>query len=276
MDKIKIMIEYEYEFIHGDCLNVLKTMSDKSVSIFVTSPPYNIGIKYGDYKDKKPKEVYLEWLYDIFSEIKRVLKDDGHVFLNVGYTNKDPWISMEIAIKLRPLFYLQNNITWVKNISIKDESYGHFKPINSKRYINPTNESIFHFTKNGNINLDRLAVGVPYKWKCNLKERSKKKNKTNIIKKDKRCKGNTWYIPYKTIKNKREKGYHPATFPEELVKQCILLTGLKTGIVLDPFVGSGTTVLAVKNINDEYEEYQLDGIGIDIEESYIHYCRELV
>ena len=79
-----------YEFILGDCLENLKKIEDKSIDLVVTSPPYNIGLKYHKYEDKKPREQYLEWIYDIFIELKRVLKDDGHIFLNMGYTNKDP------------------------------------------------------------------------------------------------------------------------------------------------------------------------------------------
>ena len=144
----------KYEFKLGDCLETLKSISDKSIDIVTTSPPYNIGLKYHKYEDKKPREQYLEWIYDIFVELKRVLKDVGHIFLNMGYTNKDPWISMEVALKLKDLFVLQNNITWVKSISIgsdKDDTYGHFKPINSERYINVTNENLYHFTKTDKI-----------------------------------------------------------------------------------------------------------------------------
>ena len=134
-----------YYFILGDCIETLKEQLDNSIDIVVTSPPYNIGLKYHKYEDKQPREQYLEWIYDIFVELKRVLKDDGHIFLNMGYTNKDPWISMEVALKLKKLFVLQNNITWIKSISIgdgKDDTHGHFKPINSDRYINVTNENI--------------------------------------------------------------------------------------------------------------------------------------
>ena len=100
----------KYEFILGDCIEKLKLLEDKSVDLVVTSPPYNIGLKYNKYEDKKPREQYLEWIYDIFIEIKRVLKDDGHIFLNMGYTNRDPWISMEVALKLKDLFVKKENI----------------------------------------------------------------------------------------------------------------------------------------------------------------------
>ena len=268
-----------YVFILGDCLEKLKEQKDKTIDTVITSPPYNIGLKYHKYKDKKPREQYLEWIYDIFVEIKRVLKDDGHIFLNIGYTNADPWIAMEVAMKLKDLFVLQNKITWVKSISIgdgADDTHGHFKPINSKRYITPTNEEIFHFTKSGNEALDRKSIGVPYKYKCNLKERNKKKNKTGELKEDKRCKGNTWFIPYKTICNKKEKGHHPATYPLELVEHCVRLSNKKEGVVLDPFIGSGTTLKAIKNMNENEENYNLHGIGIDIDEKYLKFARERV
>jgi len=264
----------KYNFILGDCIDELKKMEDNSVNIVMTSPPYNIGIKYHKYNDKQPREQYLEWIFDIFVELKRILKDNGHIFLNMGYTNKDPWISMEVALKLKDLLVIQNNITWVKSISISDkneDTFGHFKPINSDRYMNVTNENIYHFTKDDKVKIDKKAIGVPYKWKCNLKNR-----KTGEMKEDKRCKGNTWFIPYDTINNKEEKGYHPATYPEGLVEHCIKLTGIKNGIVLDPFVGSGTTIRVSKKLSDSIDDYELLGIGIDIDKKYIDYCKECI
>ena len=269
----------KYNFILGDCLESLKTIEDKTVDVVVTSPPYNIGLKYNKYKDKKPHEQYLEWVYDIFVQLKRVLKDEGHIFLNMGYTNKDPWISMEVALKLKGILVMQNKITWVKSVSIggdKDDTHGHFKPINSDRYINVTNEDIYHFTKTDKVKINREAVGVPYKWKCNLIDRKTGKHrinkKTGLPVEDKRCKGNSWFIPYDTITSKKERGEHPATFPEGLVEHCIKISNVKEGVILDPFIGSGTTVLTAKKMSDNVEGYNLSGIGMDIDEKYINYC----
>lgn len=273
----------KYNFILGDCLETLKTIEEKSVDVVVTSPPYNIGLKYNKYKDKKPREQYLEWIYDIFVQLKRVLKDDGHIFLNMGYTNKDPWISMEVALKLKDLLVMQNKITWVKSVSIgddKDDTHGHFKPINSDRYINVTNEDIYHFTKTDKVKINREAVGVPYKWKCNLIDRKTGKHrinkKTGLPVEDKRCKGNSWFIPYDTINSKKERGEHPATFPEGLVEHCIKISDVKEGVILDPFIGSGTTVRTAKKMSDNVEGYNLSGIGMDIDEKYINYCNESI
>ena len=165
MDTPTSIANCNYTFILGDCLEALKQHHDNSVDLVVTSPPYNIGLNYNKYKDKTLDNQYLEWIYDIFVELKRILKDEGHIFPNKGYLNRDPWISMEVALKLKGLFTLQNNITQ-KPISIGldfkdfDATNGHFKPINSDRYINVTNENLYHFTKSDKVKINRLRNRV--------------------------------------------------------------------------------------------------------------------
>eukprot|EP01050_Picozoa_sp_SAG11_P061004 SAG11_NODE_40383_length_202_cov_230.145631_1_plen_67_part_11 len=66
-------------------------MIDDSVDIIVTSPPYNIGVKYSDHGDEMDEDQYLKWMCDIAEQLKRVMKPDGHLFLNVGSTAKNPW-----------------------------------------------------------------------------------------------------------------------------------------------------------------------------------------
>lgn len=245
------------EIIHGDCLNVLSTFDDQLVDLVITSPPYNIGVKYNKYDDKKDSNAYLEWLRAIFTNINRILKDNGSIFLNIGNTNINPWISFDVANTLRDMFVLQNNIIWVKSISIKETTYGHFKPVNSNRFLNHTFENIFHFTKHGNVVLDRKSIGVPYMAKVNLKAKT--------VTEDLRCKGNCWFIPYKTIQSRQERGDHPATFPDKLVENCIKLHGYNEDtVVCDPFLGHGTTLLVSKHLGTK-------GIGIEIDEKYFEY-----
>jgi len=207
----------------------------------------------------------------------------------MGYISKDPWISMEVALKLKDLLVLQNKITWVKSVHIKghldkknnvDKTFGHFKNINSERYINVTNEDLYHLTKSDKVKINKKAVGVPFEYKCNLIDRKTKQHKidknTGMAMEDKRCKGNTWFIPYDTITSKKEKGEHPAIFPQGLVEHCIKISDVKEGIILDPFTGSGTTVRVAKKMTDNNEEYNLSGIGIDIDGKYIEYCKECI
>ena len=113
--------------LHGDCLAKLQTLDNETIDVVVTSPPYNIGVNYRSYDDKKPREVYLRWLSDIGNQLRRVLVEDGSLFINVGGTGSDPWIVMDVANAFRKVFELQNHIVWVKSLSIGDESFGHFK-----------------------------------------------------------------------------------------------------------------------------------------------------
>lgn len=239
--------------LKGDCLTSLRSLGAGSVDVVVTSPPYNIGLAYNSYKDTKPHEEYLSWLLQVARDLKRVLADDGSFFLNVGGTNADPWKPMEIALRLREEFCLQNHIIWAKSVSIGDESYGHFKPINSERFLNNTFEHIFHFTKKNNSKLDRLAVGVPFKDKSNIARFGHAR--------DRRCAGNIWYIPYRTVQSKAEKHNHPGTYPVDLAKRCILLHGKKEATVLDPFLGTGTTLVAA-------HETGCRGIGLELDAAY--------
>jgi site-specific DNA-methyltransferase (adenine-specific) len=149
----------DYELIHADCIQWMNAQPEQSIHCIVTSPPYNLDIKYGTYQDDLPRDSYLKWLRDVAIAAKRVLTNDGHLFLNVGYSNTDPWVAMDVAQVFRQEFVLQNNFTWVKHILVNGQSQGIYKPITSDRYASATTESIFHFTKDGNVKVDRLAIG---------------------------------------------------------------------------------------------------------------------
>lgn len=241
------------DVIVGNCLDVMAQLPAKSVDIVVTSPPYNIGIAYRAYEDTKPKPDYLTWIKCVASAIARVLRDDGALFLNVGSTGADPWVATDVAAQFRELFVLQNQIIWVKSISIGDDTVGHFKPITSRRFLNNSHESIFHFTRLGTAPIDRLAIGVPFKDKSNIGRWGHAR--------DRRCAGNTWFIPYETVRSKKQKYHHPAGFPVELPTRCIKLHGKPGPVVLDPFLGAGTTLVAAKELGAR-------GIGIEIDPFY--------
>jgi site-specific DNA-methyltransferase (adenine-specific) len=238
----------------GDCLAELKTLTPASIDVVVTSPPYNLGVAYKSYDDRRPRAEYLAWLTDIGTQLHRVMKPGASFFLNVGGTGSDPWIVMDVANAFRDTFVLQNHIVWVKSVSIGEDTVGHFKPISSKRYLNNNHEAVFHFTKSGAVGIDRLAVGVPYKDKSNI-------GRWNHAKADRRCAGNTWFIPYETVRSKAQKFDHPAGFPAGLPERCIRLHGLADATVLDPFLGAGTTLVAAEKLG-------MTGLGIELDASY--------
>ncbi len=192
-------------------------------------------------------------------------------------------------------FVLQNTIHWIKSIAIDTaakkikptdphlsplgappsrdpnpdakrqvrveamvKTFGHFKPISSKRFLNDCHEYIFHFTKTGRIEIDRLALGVPYQDKSNIARWS------HTLGSDLRCRGNTWFIPYETIQSREKERPHPATFPVQLAEWCIKLHGiLCVEAMLDPFLGIGNSAIAALRCGAK------KFIGFEIDEAYL-------
>lgn len=248
-----------------DCIRGMpRHVQPNSVSVVVTSPPYNLGIKYSKYDDTISREQYLAWLREWAGIIKTVLHDDGSLFLNVGSKPTDPTVPLQVLQAMQPEFVLQNTIHWIKSIAIEkssvgaypnivgDISVGHFKPINSSRFVNDNHEYIFHLTKRGDVKLDRLAIGVPYQDKTNV---TRWKGAGNDV----RCRGNTWFIPYETIKSRAHDRPHPATFPLKLAEMCIRLHGVsRTNLVLDPFLGIGQSALAAVKLGRNFVGFEID------------------
>jgi len=117
-----------------DCVSGMSRLPDACVDVTVTSPPYNLGIKYGKYSDTEARELYLRWSRSWTAEVHRILKTSGSFFLNVGSAPSRPMLPHELVILLRPTFVLQNVIHWIKAITMEERdgevrSYGHFKPI---------------------------------------------------------------------------------------------------------------------------------------------------
>jgi site-specific DNA-methyltransferase (adenine-specific) len=246
-----------------DCVSGMRKVKSAWVDLVVTSPPYNLGIKYGNYSDSAARADYIEWCATWVAELRRVLKPNGSFFLNVGASPSNPMLPHELVMSLRELFVLQNTIHWVKAITIENEkgesiSRGHFKPINSPRFLSDCHEYVFHLTPEGKTPLDRLALGVPYADKSNIARWRHTGGS------DRRCRGNTWFIPYQTIQRREKERPHPATFPVELAENCIKLHGIsRVRTMLDPFLGIGNSALAAQRCGVK------NFIGFEIDETYI-------
>jgi site-specific DNA-methyltransferase (adenine-specific) len=293
----QINLVTKFDLPREDCIDGMSQLRDQSVDLVVTSPPYNLGVSYRKYSDRQDRQSYLRWCREWAGEVRRILKPDGSFFLNIGSAPSNPMLPHEIAMELRDLLVLQNTIHWIKSIAIdtprpnKQRSsphlnplpegeedvrrqvraqvsaatYGHFKPISSKRFLNDCHEYIFHFTKTGRVEIDRLAIGVPYQDKSNIGRWLHTRGS------DLRCRGNTWFIPYETIQSRAKERPHPATFPVRLVEWCIKLHGVScVQTMLDPFLGIGNSAVAAQRCGVK------KFIGFEIDESYLAEARRRI
>ena len=259
-----------------DCRSGLTAhLGPGGVDVVVTSPPYNLGVAYGAYDDARPRAEYLQFLEEVRDALDRVLAPAGSIFLNLGATPKDPFLPWDVARNMAERFRLQNVIHWVKSIAIdrasvgrsagldRDLAVGHYKPVPSDRYLHRAHEYIFHFTRTGEIPLDRLAIGVPYQDKSNIA-------RWGSAGADLRCRGNTWFLPYSTIRRRATDRPHPASFPPELPEWCYRLHGIRRiGTALDPFLGIGSSAVAAVRVGVPF-------VGFEVDPGYLEVARRRV
>jgi site-specific DNA-methyltransferase (adenine-specific) len=262
-------------FYLADCIDVFSHLPAASIDVIVTSPPYNLGIRYNRYQDTLSQAEYLKWTDEWVAAAVRVLRPNGSLFLNVGARPSDPWTPLDVAQAVRSRLRLQNIIHWIKSIAIerdaagvgagltRDLAVGHYKPINSERFLNDCQEFVFHFTPEGATTLDRLALGVAYQDQSNV-------GRWRAAADGLRCRGNTWFIPYETIQRRDRDRPHPATFPSRLPEQCLKLHGLsRIETAMDPFTGLGSTAVACARLGINF-------VGSDIDETYLQEAVERV
>jgi site-specific DNA-methyltransferase (adenine-specific) len=282
--------------LEGDCLAAMRKMETASIHTLVTSIPYNFGISYSTYNDSRREAEYFEAMEAAAEEWGRIVRPDGHVFLNVGNSREFPRRAEDVAMILEQVFIRQETIIWVKSVplytsSLKDSVFkdaikawadearvdlkkfpygalrdathdyvvGHSAPMSKQSNILRQHwEPIYHLSHSGNSDIDPDEIGVAFSDKSNIKRRGHEK--------DLRCRGNVWIIPHETRQGKAAGG-HPATFPLELPRRCLLLAGVPpSGLVLDPYMGTGTTLLAAQQLG-------LNAIGIDIDPTYCEAAR---
>lgn len=267
-----------------DVLKGLKKLEDNSIDCIVTSPPY---WALRDYKSKdqigleEHPQDYINKLIEIMKECKRVIKPTGSIWLNLGdsfYSKtgnekhteflpnhklpknirgrfKSNWlkhkqrllIPFRIAIKCQDELglTLRNDITWIKqycNFKTK-ESYGASMPCSVKDRLNTNSESIFIFVKSEKYFFELDSIRIPYKDKG-----------SNPLGKNP---GDCIMFPLEPSKEK-----HFAMFPKTLAEFCIKAGCPKKGVVLDPFMGSGTTAIIAKKLNRKF-------LGFEINKEYI-------
>ena len=269
-----------YTLMCGDVIEQLSLIPSGTINTVITSPPYYGLRDYGDSHqiglEKNPSE-YIDKLVSVFREVKRVLRDDGVLWVNIGdsYSSsksvggckpKDligvPWT---LAFALRSDgWYLRQDVIWAKNNPM---------PESVRDRCTRSHEYIFMLTKNRKYYFDNKAIQEPC---VTHDEYTRDRDNTKLNNTAGRSKMGGLTRNNYTYRNKRDvwsvpvgmfKGAHFAVFPEELIKPCVVSSCPVGGVVLDVFSGSGTTgVVAVKN-DRRY-------IGIELNQQYIDISRE--
>ena len=236
--------------IHGDCLEIMPTLPDKSIDMVMTSPPYADRRKatYGGVTADK----YVDWFLPIANEIKRILKPSGSFFLNIKPHTHNGERSLYVfdlicRLKREIGFMFVDEFCWTKN-AFPGELKGRFKN---------GFEPIFHFTVQSpnKITFNPLACGTPtkpesiarsYRKQCGKPKNGSGMtgmNTTNIRNLKTSRPDNVVHV--NNVSNQfSDKQIHPATFPEGLVEFFIKSFTNKGDTVLDPFAGIGTTGIA--------------------------------
>ncbi|MFO8056069.1 MAG: site-specific DNA-methyltransferase [bacterium] len=241
----------------GDCMDLLKAIPDQSIQLIVTSPPYNIGKKY---EKRLELEQYLEQQKSVIEECVRCLSPNGSICWQVGnYVNKGSIIPLDAV--LYPIFSefglkMRNRIIW------------HFEHgLHCSRRFSGRYETIIWFTKSDDyvFNLDPVRVPQKYPGKKYFKGPNAGKYSANPLGKNP---GDLWIIP--NVKNNHvEKTDHPCQFPVELVERLVLSMSNPGDWVLDPFVGSGTSIIAAIR-------HQRKGAGAEMAPEYVRLTEERI
>jgi site-specific DNA-methyltransferase (adenine-specific) len=228
------------QFLCGDVLDMMKKIPDCSIHFAVTSPPYNVGKDYDNHNDKMKHQDYLDWLYKVWQETKRVLVPGGRFAINIAPTGIRDFVAIhhdyiEQMKKLGMKF--RTEILWYKQTMLKRTAWGSFKsPANP--HIVPSWEYVLIFTKDQ----DRLD-GDPQMADITKEEFMKFSD-------------GFWKIQPET----QRKG-HPAPFPEELIYRLVKFYSYKGNNILDMFGGTGTVAVIAKRTNRNF-------VHIDISPQY--------
>lgn len=235
------------ELYHGDCVEEMKKLTDESVDMVITSPPYNVGINYHNSDDAMPYNEYLAFVQTWLNECFRVLKDGGRIALNLpssvlmSASSRVSYLSLDYVLIMRAIGFTDREwITWIKmpkgEIPGKSTAWGSWLSP-SCPYLRDGSEFIIVMNKKSIKRTDKTG--------------------TNDMSKEEflRWTTNVWYI------QPEHDRLHPAPFPLELPHRLIKLYTWKGDVILDPFIGSGTTAIAAMRNKRQW-------IGIDISEKY--------
>jgi len=249
------LMEVDYIKV-GDCVELMQELPDKSIDLVITSPPYNMTKRKGGYADTgkydvyfdwKPEKEYIDWITCVFDSFNRILADNGVVLFNFSYSIENPSLPYKLVsnIENNTDFTIVDTIIWKKKNGIPF-------PANSRR-LSRIWEFIFVFVK-------KKSIGT-FNTNRNVKNNNSKT-------------GQKYYdVVYNMIEAKNNDGkceFNQAAFSSDLVSQLINIYSKKeTDVILDPFMGTGTTAIGCIKTNRKY-------IGFELSENQFNYSLDRI
>ena len=238
----------------GDCLTAMRELPAESIDLVFADPPFNIGYEYDKYNDHRTVEDYLQWSESWIREVHRILKKDGTFWLAIG---DDLAAELKVLATRTVGFSMRNWIIWYYTFGV-----------HCKRKFTRSHTHLFYFVKDENhftFNDEEIRVPSARQLVYNDKRANAKgriPDDTWILRPQEIPGGfdnsqSVWYFARVCGTFKERAGWHGCQMPEQLLERIIKVSSRPNEIVLDPFVGSGTTVCAAYKLGRRYIGYEL-------------------
>ncbi len=239
------------KIINGDCIEILRSIPDNSIDMTFADPPFNLRKKYNNYKDSLEFQKYLEWSDTWIYELVRVTKPSGSIFVH----NIPKWLTF-FAASLNKYAFFKHWIAWDAPTAPMGKS------------LQPSHYGILFYSKSP------LSNKV-----YELRKPHERDRKSNYLLKDYGGKkaglhpfgpliSDVWTDIHR-IKHRKYRDDHPCQLPIPLLERLILMTTDAKEIVLDPFMGTGTTAVAAKKLGRNFVGIEIDPLYVEISEKNV-------
>jgi len=240
--------KYMNNVVQGDCLEIMQNIPDDSIDITFSDPPFNLKKKYNGYQDDKDFNEYLEWCEKWLYEMVRITKPTGSIFVH----NIPKWLTYYAGF-LNKIAYFKHWISWDAPTAPMGKS------------LQPSHYGILYYAKDLEKN-KFFEIRYPHKRcrKCDylLKDYGGKKSSLHPFGP---LLSDVWTDIHR-IRHNKYRDEHPCQLPIHLLERIILMSTDENDIVLDAFVGTGTSVIAAKRLGRRF-------IGIDIDDKYVNIAK---
>jgi site-specific DNA-methyltransferase (adenine-specific) len=240
--------------IQGDCVEGLRSLPPGSIDLAFADPPFNIGYGYDVYHDRRKADDYLDWSKAWIGEVARVLKPDGTFWLAIG----DEFAAELKVIAHREVgLHLRSWVVWYYTFGV-----------NCTKKFSRSHAHLFHFVKDPKkFTFNDEMIRVPSARQlvyddARANPKGRLPDDTWILRPQDVAEGftpdqDTWYVPRVCGTFKERAGWHGCQMPEQLLGRIIRACSNEGEVVLDPFAGSGTTLVTAKKLGRRYLGFEL-------------------